>query len=152
MLADMYDRKLIVLLAISMCILAVLAIAWSHASEIPLAIVKCNSMLPLLREGDIVFVIRVPPEDIQEGDIIIYKTQYNTLIIHRVISVSTINGKYYYITRGDNNPYPDYRYFENGKGIPYERVVGKVLRFGHMVLKIPYIGNLALMLKGESCV
>ncbi|MEM1639222.1 MAG: signal peptidase I [Desulfurococcaceae archaeon] len=114
------------------------------------AVVKGKSMLPLLREGDIVFITRVKPSEINIGDVVVYKTPMGTLIIHRVIGIVVENNKYYYVTKGDNNPAPDFLYFVNGKGIPYERIVGKVIELNGVIFKIPYLGNLALMIRNES--
>jgi signal peptidase len=116
--------------------------------EVPAAIVKGRSMLPLLREGDIVFIIRCKPDEIKVGDIIVYKSKIEgKLIIHRVINILYSNGEYYYITKGDNNAIMDIGEFDRSLGINQKRVVGKVLSLDNYVFKIPYIGNLALMLR-----
>lgn len=147
----MYGKRFAILLLALALFTSLILTFWLFFAEVPIAIVKCNSMLPLLREGDIVFIVKASPEDIWEGDVIVYRTKYNTLIIHRVTEVLSTDGKYYYVTQGDNNSLPDYRYFDDNKGIPYDRVVGKVLSFDRILFKVPYIGNLALMLRGESC-
>ncbi len=107
-------------------------------STVPLAVVEGYSMSPILRNGDLVISYKPPPEDIKEGDIVIYKSITGTLVIHRVIKVIKDSGKYYYITKGDNNMFPD-----PGR-IPYSRVEGKVLAIGGSVFKIPYLGYLSL--------
>jgi len=116
--------------------------------EVPAAIVKGRSMLPLLREGDIVFIVRCKPDEIKTGDVIVYKSKIESkLIIHRVISVVYSNEEYYYITKGDNNAIIDIGEFDKNLGVNQKRVVGKVLSIGNYVFKIPYLGNLALMLR-----
>ncbi len=118
--------------------------------EVPAAIVKGRSMFPLLREGDIVFIVRCKPDEIRAGDIIVYKSRIeNKLIIHRVINIVYSNGEYYYITKGDNNAIIDIGEFDRNLGVNQKRVVGKVLSIGNYVFKIPYIGNLALMLRNN---
>lgn len=114
------------------------------------AVVKGNSMLPLLREGDIVIITRVKPSEISIGDVIVFKTFTGTLVIHRVIGITVEDGRYYYVTKGDNNRFPDFAYFVDGKGVTYERVVGKVVGFNNAVFKISYLGNLALMVRKEN--
>jgi signal peptidase len=107
-------------------------------------------MFPLLREGDIVFIVRCKPDEIRAGDIIVYKSRIeNKLIIHRVINIVYSNGEYYYITKGDNNAIIDIGEFDRNLGVNQKRVVGKVLSIGNYVFKIPYIGNLALMLRNN---
>jgi len=111
-----------------------------------LAVVKGISMLPTLREGDIVFITRPPPEAIKPGDVIIYDAG-GKLIIHRVIDVRIKGEEYYYVTKGDNNPGPDIFYFDNGIGVPYDRVIGRVLAVNGYVVKIPYLGYLSLLIR-----
>ncbi len=108
-------------------------------SSVPLAVVDGYSMCPTLREGDLVISYNVSPEDIRVGDIIIYESYKKELIIHRVVGVSVVNGKYYYVTKGDNNREPD------PFKVPYEKVRGKVLEVSNgSVFKIPYLGYLSL--------
>jgi signal peptidase len=120
-------------------------------SDTPIAVVHGYSMYPLLREGDLVFAYKVPPDGIHVGDIIIYEGVRGRLIIHRVIDVKVFDGKYYYVTKGDNNEIPDiYQFSGPGHaGIPYDRVKGVVLSFDHMVFKIPYLGYLSIWYHGS---
>lgn len=115
-------------------------------SETPIAVIHGYSMFPLLREGDLVFAYKPKPEHIRIGDIIIYEGLDGRLVIHRVIEIRIVNGKYYYVTKGDNNELPDiYQFSGPGRiGIPYERVKGIVISFDHTVLKIPYLGYLSI--------
>lgn len=116
----------------------------------PLAVVRGNSMYPLLREGDIIILTKKSPDEIKVGDVIVYKSVKGNLIVHRVIEVTNLNGVYYFKTKGDNN-YLDDRYlneYENGVGISQFRIVGVAVKMGGYVLKIPYLGSLALALSG----
>ena len=71
-------------------------------------------MLPAIQPGDVV-IIDTRPENIQVGDVIIYK--YGTKLMgHRVIAIVEEG----FITKGDNNPYPD-------NLVPNKAVVGKVV-------------------------
>ncbi|MEM1628418.1 MAG: signal peptidase I [Desulfurococcaceae archaeon] len=117
--------------------------------ETPLAVVKGNSMLPLLREGDIVIIIKANAEEIKPGDIIVYKAG-DKLIIHRVIEIRRMSGDLYFVTKGDNNPMSDFIYFDNLIGIHHSRVVGKVFSINQHVFKIPYLGYLSLMFRNNS--
>ena len=117
----------------------------------PLAVVRGTSMLPLFKKGDIVVIVKKPPNEIRPGDVVVYRSIHgNRLIIHRVIEVLKINGEYEYVTKGDNNPYDDSFLFEypQGGGVPYYRIVGVVWRPFNMDFKIPLIGALALLFKG----
>ena len=72
------------------------------------------SMYPAIEPGSIV-IIDTNPERIQIGDVIVY-SYGNELIGHRVIAI-TQDG---FITKGDNNPYPD-------NLVPRDAVVGKIV-------------------------
>jgi signal peptidase len=110
-----------------------------------LGVVEGPSMEPLFQTGDLVIIVK--SNDINVGDIIVFKKRIgNGYIIHRVISVNNFNGTSYYVTKGDNNPLPDYQEFEV-LGIPQGRVVGKVLEINGIPMKIPMIGYLSLILR-----
>lgn len=96
-------------------------------TDVPLAIVEGNSMLPTFHDGDIILVIGVKPSDLHVSDIIIYKLN-GKLIVHRIIDIEIRNGKYIFITKGDNNFNPD-------PPVSEDQVVGRVVG-----ILIPRIG------------
>ena len=61
-------------------------------------------------------------------------------IIHRVYARVNADGKYYFITKGDNNPQFDFQY--GNAPVPEGRVTGKT------ILRIPYLGYVKLFLFG----
>ena len=156
----------ILLLALTLVIVARGAqiLRAATGSELPLAVVEGRSMHPLLRDGDLVIVVKEKPQDIRVGDIIVYKTFDGRFIIHRVIGVEVYKGMYYYRTKGDNritNPVEDCRFYDVVKGstkdfgcgvgrigVDYDRVVGVVLHVGKASFKIPYLGYISLMFRG----
>ncbi len=89
-------------------------------TDVPLAIVEGNSMIPTFYDGDIIFVVGVKPSDLQVGDVVIYRAN-DKLIVHRVIDIIIYNGKYFFKTKGDNNLVPDPGL------VPEDRVVGRVV-------------------------
>ena len=105
----------------------------------PFAVVQGTSMLPTLREGDIIIIQGVEPENIAVGEIIAFKPPsefqkvLSPLIFHRVTDKIIENGKLYFRTKGDNTP-PD------AYNVPFTNVVG-IYRGG-----IPYIGSIFLFL------
>ncbi len=127
-------------------------------AEAPMAVVSGTSMLPLFREGDIVLLYKPSPDGIRVGDVVVYKRCGGGYIIHRVIDVVKVGDRYYYRTKGDNNPYDDSRlrqFYEyspiricsdvRAPGIPYERIVGVAVEVNGFTFKIPYLGYLSLM-------
>jgi len=66
-----------------------------------------TSMYTFLRENDIVSVKRVNALSIKPGHIIFYSTSSTKGVIHRVIKRIKKNGKFFFIPKGDANPYFD---------------------------------------------
>jgi len=85
-----------------------------NSTHYVLGIGRGISMLPAIHPGDVV-IIDTKPDSIQIGDVIIYKYG-DKLIGHRVIAIVQEG----YITKGDNNPYPD-------NLVPKDAVIGKVV-------------------------
>ncbi len=114
----------------------------------PMAVVRGMSMLPLFREGDVVFLVHKAPEEIKVGDIIVYRSLRGHLIIHRVIAIIDVGGSLEYITKGDNNPRDDSFLFEfpPGRGVSYDRIVGVVWSVDGHPFKIPYLGIITIKL------
>lgn len=92
----------------------------ASGTDVPLAIVEGTSMLPTLHDGDVVMLVGAKPSDLKVGDIIVYKYG-SKFIIHKIIHVEVKDGKYFFITQGENNRVPD----------PYpvseDQVVGRVV-------------------------
>lgn len=66
-------------------------------------VIASNSMLPVIRKGDIVFVEKIDVKKIKKGDVIRYVLDGN-YIIHRVEKINIDkDGKRVFITKGDNN-------------------------------------------------
>ena len=66
-----------------------------------------NSMDPFIDENSHALeILPEIPEQINEGDIISYKSSYG-IVIHRVIEKNIDEGGIYYITKGDNSPFRD---------------------------------------------
>lgn len=76
--------------------------------------VEGDSMLPLIKNGDIIRFKRVL--SLEKGDIIIYKSWNDKVVCHRLVN---INNKYI-LTKGDNCWYNDFRINKNS-------VIGKVI-------------------------
>lgn len=143
-----------------MTILLLTFIILNISGYLVLAVIEGRSMEPLLRYGDLVLVISVPPNEIKVNDIVVYKScRYGNLIIHRVVDIVRKNGRYYFVTKGDNNLMPDSSLpgneFREGfpctqiraPGVPYERIVGKVITISKFPIKIPYVGMITILFK-----
>lgn len=127
-------RLLLILMGIVLGINLYLANARNIAgNQLPMpfgmgaAVVLSGSMEPNLSKGDLIFVQRTEP--LQLEDIIVYQSG-SSLIVHRIVSMygDTI------VTQGDANNVPD-------EPISTSQIKGKVI--GH----IPWVGNVLNFLK-----
>ncbi|MEM1927170.1 MAG: signal peptidase I [Acidilobaceae archaeon] len=120
-----------------------------------LAVVSGRSMEPTLHTGDVVIYVKKDPAELKEGDVVIFVSNRG-LVIHRVVEKYEVGSRICFIIQGDNNPVPDIGDpqlcpplasvpgYERSPGIPEEWIVGKVVDVNGYVIKIPYIGIVAL--------
>ena len=107
-----------------------------------------------LQTGDLIVVQGVSnasdihPGPFPVGDILVFHESPGSdeLIVHRAISETTINGTVYFITKGDANsePGPPDNPDLPAGAVPMSDVVGRV------VLRVPWIGWLALYMRDQS--
>jgi len=80
-----------------------------------------NSMYPNLRDRDLGVVQKCSPEDLQIGDIVVFRTRDN-FVAHRLVNILQKDGKTFFIARGDKNVLPD-------PPFTVERLSGKITSF-----------------------
>ena len=91
-----------------------------------------SSMQPAINAGDTIRVKKITNASIIEtSDIIVFKKPSNTeeTIVHRVVNKKVVDGLWYFQTKGDNNPAPDYWVGEDTLNgwISEKLLVGKVI-------------------------
>jgi len=116
----------------------------------PVDLVTSDSMTPTLMQGDIVAWTPTPIEDIEVGDIIVFKSYVTwpgeKLVVHRVSDIKkSPKGTLLLETKGDNNEWTD----QKGPHIPEpyireDHVMGKVVSIGPFPLKVPLIGQFGI--------
>jgi signal peptidase I len=115
-------------------------------TEHPALAVASTSMLPTLKVGDLIIVQGVPPDQIHanylDGDIVVFRNKSNPeeLIVHRAVRIENTSSGYVIYTKGDNVPGERDQF----SPWPASLLVGKVLG------KIPWIGNLALLMQSKA--
>ncbi|MHA2312272.1 MAG: signal peptidase I [Candidatus Thorarchaeota archaeon] len=103
----------------------------------PLVVVTSESMVPALQPGDLLVLQGRTAENIAVGDIVVYEDDWYTgaPVVHRVVSIETVEDTYYFFTKGDANHAID----------PGNRTIDEIT--GVVVLRIPYLGNVSMFLR-----
>ncbi len=93
--------------------------------------VESGSMSPALSTGDAVVISDVNPDDIQAGQVIVFKDweRTDTFIIHRVVAVEDSGYCKYFTTKGDANSSVD----------PVRTPQGSVV--GTLLVNVPRLGT-----------
>ncbi len=109
-------------------------------TEYPLQTPVTRSMEPTIHVGDLLIVQGGlnPEYDIMEGDIIVFRNpnKPQELVVHRVIRKWREDGKWYFKTKGDNNPI----------SLPFERKIPEDYIIGKVIWRIPYLGYIKMFL------
>lgn len=92
-------------------------------------IVLTDSMYPTIQSGDLVICKTAEAEDIQVGDVIAYfdpAGNGDNVVTHRVIELTTEDGKLAFRTQGDANNTPDKSVVPSDSlvGVYYTRIAG----------------------------
>jgi signal peptidase len=104
-------------------------------------VVESGSMAPTLQVGDLIFVR--PKKQYQKGDVVTYEkiaTKKEETITHRVFRIDQIEGKKYFVTKGDANQAAD------KLPILEEEIKGKV------IFKISGLGSTVQFLRNNRVV
>lgn len=81
-----------------------------------------DSMLPLIRDGDLVIVEAIKTDRLRKGEIVYYQNDQGHCLLHRIIRQRTITGRLELQVQADNNLKPD-------GWISVEQVMGRLNRF-----------------------
>jgi signal peptidase I len=79
-----------------------------------------GSMFPFIRWREYVIVKKVPAEDLQLGDVVVYREEGRHPVCHRIVSLENRNGKRWFCTRGDQRE-------EDDGQVSAESIIGKVI-------------------------
>ena len=110
----------------------------SVAGKLPL-IVLTDSMYPVIQSGDLIICNTAEPEDIENGDVIAFfdpAGNGSTIVSHRVIEVTELNGETAWRAMGDNNNTEDLLL-----------VTGDKLVAVYEGARLPGFGNVALFMQ-----
>lgn len=124
------------IIPLTICIILAIWFAIGIFPIKPVAIAS-GSMQPELYVGDVVIIKKCNSNDVEEGDIIEYQMEGYT-VIHRVKHKNQKNGKFTFITQGDNNN------TEDSEPVSEEQLIGKV------IFKIRFLGYPAIWIHNLS--
>ncbi len=102
--SDLYIRKVfkrIILIPIAIIVCAFTLIV-SGVLDYKLIAIASNSMYPLYERGDTVIYKKEVGDNVKVGEILVFYRN-GKVITHRVKSISKLDGKYLFETKGDNN-------------------------------------------------
>ena len=111
------------------------ALSYILKTEYPMAAITSGSMWPALKKGDMVLIKGIYGKDeFGVGDIVVYKNLQG-FTIHRVEEklANTV------ITKGDANTTLD-------TPVKYEDIIGKTVEFRGKPFRIPFLGNVSIIL------
>lgn len=119
---------------ITLVVVVVLAI-WFAVGIFPIypIAVASASMVPEFYVGDVAIIQKCNVNDVVVGNVIQYQLEGYT-VIHRVVEKRQNNGEVTFITKGDNNKYPD------TNPVRENQLIGKA------IFKIKYLGYPAIWL------
>lgn len=97
-----------------------------------------GSMEPAISTGSLVYVKGIPPEEVDEEDVIAFYGSMDgaSIITHRVVANSEIMSEF--VTKGDANDTKDMN------PVPYDNYIGKVM------LTVPGMGRIAQVFTSSS--
>ncbi len=78
-----------------------------------------GSMRPTIEDGDVVTIEPIVDGKINQGDVVLYQSRYDTAVIHRVIKIERTAGEKTITTRGDASSH-------NDLSVSMDKVLGRV--------------------------
>lgn len=148
------DEKLLEIIKYAVAILVLVMVFFGGTfilqnvmgTKYPMMVVVSQSMVPTLGVGDFILVGKISSFDTilagppPNGDILVFRrsTLQEEYIVHRAIEKYLDDGEWSFLTKGDNNLFPD------GVPILENNVVGKV------VGRVPILGYFSLFIKTIS--
>lgn len=101
-------------------------------------VVLSGSMEPVFQTGSVIYVKDIDAEELQEGDIITFRLNEDTVATHRIIEVLEETGETAFRTKGDANDVAD------GSAVYASQVIGTP------IFTIPYLGYLMSYIQTTS--
>ena len=131
---DYREKRKEMIICIILCILvSLLIMVVSCRFRYGTLVIGTGSMTGTINKGDIIIYERYEKEELEIGEIIVFKTE-NVFVIHRIIDKKSVGEEIRYYTKGDANQQED-------KGFRTQKNIVGIVKG-----KIPYIGKITLLL------
>src|ERR1044072_5182407 len=78
-----------------------------------------GSMRPTIEDGDMVIIEPIADGKINQGDVVLYQSRYDTAVIHRFIKIERASGEKTITTRGDASSH-------NDLSVTIDKILGRV--------------------------
>ena len=128
------EKRKEMIICIILCILvSLLIMVVSCRFRYGTLVIGTGSMTGTINKGDIIIYERYEKEELEIGEIIVFKTE-NVFVIHRIIDKKSVGEEIRYYTKGDANQQED-------KGFRTQKNIVGIVKG-----KIPYIGKITLLL------
>jgi signal peptidase len=138
-------KETVIYVVLGLILANIINIGLGHAlgTEKPIMAVVSNSMEPTFHKGDLVIVKGVDPDEIKVGDIIVFENPWRGIpVVHRVIGIEEVDGRRYFITKGDNRITNRFSDQQSGIAPP----ISEDLIKGRVVLVVPKLGWFKVLL------
>ena len=96
-------------------------------------VVKGESMYPILKNGDLIFIDRKDKRGYGINDIVSYYIE-DIIVTHKIVDIKENNGEIRYYTKGINNVNQDKYYITN------DQIIGE-----YKGIKVPMIGYISIL-------
>ena len=128
------EKRKEMIICVILCILvSLLIMVVSCRFRYGTLVIGTGSMTGTINKGDIIIYERYEKEELEIGEIIVFKTE-NVFVIHRIIDKKSVGEEIRYYTKGDANQQED-------KGFRTQKNIVGIVKG-----KIPYIGKITLLL------
>ena len=115
--------------------MAAMVMLISGQFQYKLLVISTPSMTGSLNVGDAIIYEEYDGEVIEEGNVVVFSKDEQTMVVHRVVDIQRVNGQVYYTTKGDANETTDAGY------VTVDEIRGIVR------CKVPHIGYPSLWLR-----
>lgn len=96
------QRNILIVTIPLLLILVILVILVSGIFRYKMIAIGSDSMVPIYHRGDAVIYEKIKIDSLEIGDILVFQKE-DIIVTHRIVKIWIQDGKYHFVTKGDNN-------------------------------------------------